>query len=86
MLAIDPTVPLLYSQWSDFFAAPEKDIIFEWFRRAGNESNDYCVTNGVFANPKLNYPEPHCLRRQWNPNGTICVWEPPEYFNSIMQL
>jgi tyrosinase len=86
MLEIDPTVTLPYWQWLESFAAPEKDIIFEWFGHAGNENNDYCVTDGAFANQKVNYPEPHCIRRQWNPNGTICVWEPPEYFNSIMQL
>jgi tyrosinase len=86
MLEIDPTVTLPYWQFPDSFAAPEKDIIFEWFGHAGNESNDYCVTDGAFANQKVNYPEPHCIRRQWNPNGTICNWEPPEYYNSIMQI
>jgi tyrosinase len=86
MLEIDPTVTLPYWQWLDSFAAPEKDIIFKWFGRAGNENNDYCVTDGAFANQRVNYPEPHCIRRQWNPNGTICNWEPPEYYNSVNQL
>jgi tyrosinase len=86
MLEIDPTVTLPYWQWLDSFAAPEKDIIFKWFGRAGKASNDYCVTDGAFANQRVNYPEPHCIRRQWNPNGTTCNWEPPEYYNSINQL
>jgi hypothetical protein len=79
-------VTLPYWQWAESFAAPEKDIIFEWFGHAGNQYNDYCVTDGAFANQRVNYPEPHCIRRQWNPNGTICVWEPPEYYNSISQI
>jgi tyrosinase len=86
MREIDPTVTLPYWQFPDSFAAPEKDIIFEWFGHAGNESNDYCVSDGAFANQKVNYPKIHCIRRQWNPNGTICNWEPPEYYNSVMQL
>jgi tyrosinase len=86
MLEIDPTVTMPYWQYTHSFAAPEKDIIFEWFGRAGNKDNDYCVTDGAFANQRVNYPETHCIRRQWNPNGTICVWEPPEYYNSINQL
>jgi hypothetical protein len=84
MLETDPTVNLPYWQWLNSFAAPEKDIIFEWFEHAVNENNDYCVTDGAFANQKVNYPEPHCIRPQWNPNGTICVFEPPEYYNSII--
>jgi tyrosinase len=86
MREIDPTVTLPYWQFPDSFAAPEKDIIFEWFGHEGNQYNDYCVTDGAFANQRVNYPEPHCIRRQWNPNGTICNWEPPEYYNSVMQL
>jgi hypothetical protein len=73
MLEIDTTVTLPYWQWLNSFAAPEKDIIFEWFGHTGNENNDYCVTDSAFANQKVNYPEPHYIRRQWNPNGTICV-------------
>jgi hypothetical protein len=45
MLKIDPTVTLPYWQWTEPFAAPEKDITFEWFGHAGNASNDYCVTD-----------------------------------------
>jgi hypothetical protein len=86
MREIDPTVTLPYWQWTDSFAAPQKDIIFEWFGHAGNESNDYTVSDGAFAYQKVNYPETHYIRRQWNPNGTICNWEPPEYYNSITQL
>jgi hypothetical protein len=48
--------------------APEKDIIFEWFGHAGNEDNDYCVSDGAFANQKVKYPKNHYIRRQWNPN------------------
>jgi hypothetical protein len=40
ILEIDPTVTLLYWQWTQPFAAPEKVIIFEWFGRAVNEYND----------------------------------------------
>jgi tyrosinase len=86
MREIDPTVTLPYWQFPESFAAPEKDIIFEWFGHAGNENNDYCVSDGAFVNQKVNYPKNHCIRRQWNRNGTICNWEPPEYYNSVIQL
>jgi tyrosinase len=53
MLEIDPTVTMPYWQYTHSFAAPEKDIIFEWFGHAGNKDNDYCVTDGAFANNEL---------------------------------
>ncbi len=59
MLKIDPTVTLPYWQWTEPFAAPEKDITFEWFGHAGNASNDYCVTDETFANQKVKYRERH---------------------------
>jgi hypothetical protein len=43
------------------FAAPEEDIIFEWFGYTGNARNDYWVTDGAFANQKVNYPEIDCM-------------------------
>ncbi len=37
MREIDPTVTLPYWQFPESFAAPEKDIIFEWFAHAGSQ-------------------------------------------------
>jgi tyrosinase len=67
------------------FAAPEKSIIWDHFGHAGNRYNDYCVPDGPFAYQKIQFPKPHCLRRQWNQNRTIPVWEPPEWLTSLTQ-
>jgi hypothetical protein len=83
---IDSSVTMPYWEFLNDFSAPEKSLVFEIFGHAGNESNNYCVSDGAFANQRVNYPKPHCIRRQWNENGTVGVWEPPEYYTSVLQI
>ncbi len=86
ILKIDSSVTMPYWEFLNDFSAPEKSLVFELFGHAGNESNDYCVSDGAFANQIVNYPKPHCVRRQWNKDGTIVNWEPPEFYTSIIQI
>jgi hypothetical protein len=86
MMKINPSVTLPYWDFSSDFSAPEKSIIWDFFGHAGNESQDYCVSDGPFAYQQLNYPKPHCLRREWSEKGTIPVWEPPEWMTAINQM
>jgi tyrosinase len=83
---IDSSVTMPYWEFLNDFSAPEKSIIFDIFGHAGNENNGFCVSDGAFANQTVNYPHKHCVRRQWNKNRKIPVWEPPEFYTSIMQI
>jgi hypothetical protein len=76
---------IIYKDTTLEFAAPEKSIIWEYFGHAGNESNGYCVSDGQFKNQILKYPTEHCLKRHWNSDGTIPVWESPELLTFILQ-
>jgi hypothetical protein len=83
---IDPTVVMPYWDYMKEFSAPEKSIIFDIFGHAGKKEDDFCVTDGAFPYQQVNYPKPHCLRRQWNRNGTIPNWEPLEFYTSLKQI
>jgi hypothetical protein len=86
MLKINPSVTMPYWDFSSDFSAPEKSIIWEFFGHAGNPNQDYCVIDGPFANQQLNYPKRHCLKREWNKNGTIPALVPPEWMTSVLQI
>jgi hypothetical protein len=86
MLKINPSVTMPYWEYMNEFSAPEKSIIWDLFGHAGNETNDYCIKDGPFAYQRVRYPKPHCVRRQWNRDGTIPLWEPPEWITAINQI
>jgi tyrosinase len=83
MHKINPNVNMPYWEYMNEFAHPENSIIWKLFGHSGKRENNYCVTDGPFAYQQVNYPKPHCLKRQWNENGTIPVWESLELFSSI---
>jgi hypothetical protein len=59
MHKINPNVNMPYWEYMNEFAHPEKSIIWKLFVHSGKKKNDYCVTDGPFANQQVNYPEPH---------------------------
>ncbi|CAG2108021.1 unnamed protein product [Medioppia subpectinata] len=85
MRKINPKITLPYWEYITDFAAPEKSSIWKTFGRAGGRHNGYCVPDGAFAYQRVQYPNPHCLQRQWNTNKTMPVWEPPEWVTSLTQ-
>ncbi|CAG2175935.1 unnamed protein product, partial [Oppiella nova] len=85
MRKINPKITLPYWEYITDFGAPEKSSIWRTFGRAGNRYNGYCVPDGAFAYQMVENPEPHCIRRQWNLNKTMPVWEPPEWVTSLTQ-
>ncbi len=60
--------------------------IWFWFRHAGNACGNFCVSDGPFANTQLNYLNRHCLRREWNRDGTISPLEAPEWLSVVNQI
>lgn len=86
MLKINPNVTLPYWDTTSDFSAPEKSIIWNWFGRSGNANGNFCVSDGPFANTQLNYPNRHCLRREWNRDGTISPLEAPEWLSVVNQI
>ena len=63
---------------------PERSIIWDYFGRAGDERNGYCIRGGEFDDVFLTR-EQRCIRRQWNTDGTIPNWYSPEYYTSYLQ-
>ena len=86
MLRINPKVTLPY--WDHFieFAEPHKSKMWDLFGHAGTAANDYCVSDGPFANMTFKVPSPHCLRRQFKPDGTMNLWEGPEWATAYHQM
>lgn len=86
MLKINPFVSMPYWEYLSEFSAPEKSIIWDYFGHAGDKNQNFCVMDGPFANQTVRYPKSHCLRREWNRDGTIPVWEPSEWLTAINQI
>ena len=85
MLRINPKVTLPYWDHFNDFAEPHKSKIWDLFGHAGTAANDYCVADGPFANMTFKVPTPHCLRRQFKPDGTMNPWEGPEWATSFQR-
>jgi len=75
-----------YWNWQEEFIGAEKSIVFDIFGHSGTAANDYCVADGRLAYAQCTFPTPHCVRRQWKPNNTTYVWEPPEWVTAGMQM
>ena len=86
MLRINPNVTLPYWDHTLDFAEPHKSKVWDLFGHAGTAANDYCVADGPFANMTFQVPTTHCLRRQFNPDGTINPWEGPEWSSAYHQM
>ena len=78
MKKINPSVSMPYWNWQSEFIGAEKSIVFDIFGHSGTADDDYCVRDGRLPNAQCTFPTPHCVRRQWKPNNTNYVWEPPE--------
>jgi hypothetical protein len=52
----------------------------------GNESNDFGIPDGPFANQIVRNEKPHCLRCQWNSDQTLPLFGSPEWNTAGNQL
>ena len=84
-IVIDNLIFFLPQDYLEDFAAPERSSIWKTFGSAGDHEEDFCVADGAFAYQRVMFPKKGCVRRQWNMNGTVPVWEPPEWATSITQ-
>ena len=84
-MKINPNVTLPYWEYPIEFNAPEKSFVWKIFGHCGNEPDD-CVKDGPFAKYTLNITKPHCLRRRWHKDGTMEVWESPEWVTVVSQI
>ncbi|KAK9761323.1 hypothetical protein K7432_013859, partial [Basidiobolus ranarum] len=64
----NPNVQLPYWDWSLDSQSPAESGIFssDFFGGNGDSSNNYCLTDGPFAGWTMNYPDVHCLKRQFD--------------------
>ncbi|XP_054161634.1 uncharacterized protein LOC128959653 [Oppia nitens] len=85
MMRLDPSVTLPYWNYFTDYAEPHLSIIWDYFGRAGNAQNDYCVPDGPFAGQIVKHPEPHCLRRQWIDDKFMQAWESPEWISTVIE-
>ena len=53
---------------------PHETIIWKYFGTHGTKENNWCVTDSVFTEETKD----RCIKREWNPDGTIPPWYCPE--------
>ena len=63
-------------------AHPEKSIVWQILGTGGVHNTGYCVTDGLYAGLNTN----RCIRREWNENGTIPVFEGLEHHSHWLQM
>ncbi|KAJ9049753.1 hypothetical protein DSO57_1021265 [Entomophthora muscae] len=68
---IDPRVVLPYWDWSLDSAEPHRSRVLDMMGGNGDYRNNYCVTQGPFANWNVSHPQPHCLRRSFDTGQRI---------------
>jgi hypothetical protein len=83
---IDPSIAIPYWDWAHDSQAPHLSPIWrnDWFGGNGRRS-DNCVVNGPFRNWRPLYPQPHCLRRNWDRGNSISPFHSPEAIEEIVQ-
>ncbi|KAJ9055582.1 hypothetical protein DSO57_1002058 [Entomophthora muscae] len=77
---INPDVVLPYWDWSLDSQEPHNSPIMssEYMGGNGDPANDYCVKDGPFSNWYMDYPTPHCLRRDYDEGTKMSVFSTPE--------
>lgn len=71
------------------FAAPHQSMVFgdDYFGGNGDRRRGYCIKNGFQANLMVNFPDRHCLKRdfQGDQADTIAAWHSPALITSMIQ-
>ncbi|KAJ9055886.1 hypothetical protein DSO57_1038687 [Entomophthora muscae] len=83
---INPKVVLPYWDWSLDAQAPRNSSVLTpgLFGSSGDSSKDYCVVDGPFANWRMKYPSPHCLRRSFDEEQKPLELTPPKSFAAAL--
>ncbi|EPZ33650.1 putative, di-copper centre domain-containing protein [Rozella allomycis CSF55] len=86
LLKIDSRVVIPYWDWSLDSQAPEVSIIFLDSLFGGNgRANDSCVTNGRFKDWKVAYPNPSCLKRNFDGGSKLSAFYATEQMDLLVQ-
>ncbi|KAJ9082687.1 hypothetical protein DSO57_1002204 [Entomophthora muscae] len=78
--SIDPGVMLPYWDWSLDSQAPHESPVLSsrYMGGRGNPNADFCLQDGPFANWTTNFPNRHCLRREYDQGPKVSPLPTPE--------